>query len=839
MAGQANMETNNESKVFLKRTPDSNRKIFSDGDFHEDQKEKDIEAPKELSKKVIHFFDFMFKLSMFAIFAGVPLFFTDLPFQGAAFDKQIYFYFWTLIALITWASKCGYMGEMKIRKTPLDIPIIAFWMAYLLATIFSVDRWHSFFGFFGDPSRGFLNITALVVTYYLILSNFNASFFKWIFKGIIISGSVMVIWSFLAILGIKIMPNAWLAYFPISFPGSIESLSVFLSALVPIFIVSIFKIQENKNLNEKKKLTFSIIQLIILAMDLFLIFVFYVYAQWSGFFIGLPGILIGMILFLVFILSKNVRPKGAWSVIPMAVFVIILTFWMIGQVNLSKINLPVSVNVPYATSLTIAKDSLKSNFFFGSGAANYGYAFSKNLPAGFDNMGIRFFQGQGVIIEAISTIGVVGTVLLIILILTFLSVALFMLSRDREKNKIYSLGILTAAVIMLANVLMIRTEASLLIYSIILLSLSLAVLYLESNAKEDFINFSLKASPKFALTLAFIYLLIFASVAFLFVFFGKVYVADLKMGSAAREATPSEAGSIAKIAQAISINPREGKYFTRLGQEYMALTNQEMLKEEKDRSVDKIQTYLTLAIQAGKRGEDLMKNDVTTVEALAQIYENAGLYVGDALQLAEDTYNRAKELEPNNPDILVKLGQIKLKMVALKKDDNEKKQTVEDARDLFQKAIEVRGNYSPAYYNLSLSQEALGDLDKAIENMANAAMLEKGNINYVFNLARLYQARGKNDDLKTAESLYKQILGVNDKEINTHFNLGLLYEKDNKKAEAVDELKKVIELLPEGSTEAKTQIEKMISNIQNGIPNTAENLGLTKPATSEQNQTNQ
>lgn len=785
-------------------------------------KPRESVGEKEPSQKIIKIFDFVLRFSLFAIFLGIPLFFTSFSFQGIAFEKQMYFYFWTLIALVAWASKSGYSGEMKIRKTPLDIPILAFWLTYIAATVFSVDRWHSFFGFPGDPSRGLLNITAIIVVYYLILSNFDGKMLKWIFRGIIISGAIMTFWSLLAVLGIKIIPDSIAPFFPFSLPGSIESLPVFLGALIPILMVSILKIQENEGLTKGKKNIYSISMLIILAADLFLIFSLFAYTQWAG-------ILTGIVLFLVFILSKVVRPKETWAIIPMGVFVLILIFLMIGQVNISKINLPLSVNVPYPTAFNIAKDSLKDSFFLGYGTANYGYAFSKNLPGSFNNMGVRFLQGQGIVLESAATIGAIGTVLLIILLLIFLGVALFMLSRDKEKNKLYSLGALAAAMIMLVNILMIRVEASVLIYGVLLMSLAVAILYFESNARRDFINFSLKASPKFALALAFIYLLIFASVVFLFVFFGKIYVADLKMGSALKESKISEEGSIAKIVMAININPREGKYFTRLGQEYMTLTNQEMIKEEREKNIEKIQNYLTLAIQASKRGEELMKNDVTTVEALAQIYDNAGLYVGDALALAEEKYSRAEELEPGNPDLLVKIGQIKLKIATQEKNDTEKKRIVEESKDVFQRAADLRKNYAPAYYNLALTQEALGDLDKAIENMSSAVSFQKNSLNYVFNLARLYQSRNKGDDTKTAEGLYKQILGVNDKEINAHFNLALLYEKNDKNGEAVEELRKVLELLPEGSDQAKSQIDKMISNIQNGIENTAENLGIDQP----------
>ena len=111
-----------------------------------------------------------------------------------------------------------------------------------------------------------------------------------------------------------------------------------------------------------------------------------------------------------------------------------------------------------------------------------------------------------------------------------------------------------------------------------------------------------------------------------------------------------------------------------------------------------------------------------------------------------------------------------------------------------------------------------------MESAQKAFNFERSSINYAFNLGRLFQARGKGEDNKNAETLFRQILGVNDKEINTHFTLGLLYEKTDKKKEAIDEYKKVVELLPATQSDVKTRIEKMISNIQAGIENTPENL---------------
>lgn len=788
------------------------------------------ESSEKSNSKIVKVLDAIIKVSIFAIFFGLPLFFTGVAFQGITFEKQIYFYFWILLALVAWGSKSGYVGEMKIRRTSLDIPIFAFWIFYLIATVFSVDRWHSFAGFFGDPSRGFISISAMIVLYYLILSNFSESLLKMIMKAIALSGAVAVIWELLKIFNVKLfMPQSFWDNSPISTFGSLQSSAIFACFLVLIFLIAVLKVQTNESLSSRKKIIYSVSLSFLIGASLMIVLAFYNYLPIFGRF-PLIGLVVGTAFFLIFILAKIVRPKDAWKLLPMVVFILVLAFLMIGSVNLARVNLPFNVSVPYNTSLEITKNGLKDNFFIGSGPASYGYVFSKHLPQNFDNMNIRFFEGEGIFLESLASLGIVGTVLLVIVLLTFLGTSMFLLYREKEKNKIYSLGMMAATLVLLVNAMIAQTEGTILIFLAMMAAVTTGTLFMESDIKEKFWNFSLKASPKFALTLAFISLLIFASVAFLFVFFGKIYIADIYMGKAVRAGSISEDNSVSKVVRAIGLNNKEGRYFTRLGQEYMVLTNQEMLKDEKSRDVNKIQFYLNAAVQAGIRGRDMMKNDVTAAETLAQIYENSGMYLIEGLDLADQEYTAALALEPNNPNFYVRLGQIKTKKAGTKEKQEDRKKLVEESRDLFQKSIDIRNSFDSGYYNLALAQEALGQTDEAIDAMTKAVRIQNNNINYVFNLARLFQSRGKNDDNKIAESLFKQILGVNDKEINTHFNLGLLYEKTSRKSEAIDEYKKVSDLLPEGSEATKDQLDKMIGNIRRGVENTPENLGLAKTA---------
>lgn len=806
-----------------------NRTSFPEGNEKEGEK----------NTKLVDFFDKLITVSLVALFFGLPIFFTGLTFQGIVFEKEIYFYFWLLIALIAWATKAVITGEMKIRRTPLDIPIAIFFFVYLLATVFSVDRWHSFWGFFGDPSRGLINIIALILAYYLIFSHFTWERFKWIIGGVVAANFLVAVWSILAIRGINFLPQKIASFSPISLLGSITGLGVYLSLMIPILMSLVFKVS---GIEIKWKRNFSTYFLLsVILLDFFLLFSLSAYLFSSkNFFDASLGLVVGLSFFLIYILARIVRPLQKWTWLPMVSFAFILAILMIGNINFSKINLPAEVSPAPGLSYSVAKESLKDKFFLGAGPGQYGYAFSLYKPQEFNNnslYNLRFYNGSGVFFESLSTIGILGTIGMILVLLTFLGVIIYLLSRDKEKNKIYSLGFVSAAVIFLINALILKMNGSILLVGIILGILAIAVVLKESGSEENNLNLSLKASPKFALTLAFIFMIVATGVIFLFIFIGKVFVADMYIGSANRETKISEEGSTAKVLKAIKLYGKEGRYYSRLAQEYMALVNQEIAKGESERDLNKVQVYLNNSIAAANMGKDLMKQDVLATEVAAQVYESAGAYVSDSLPLTEATYKKALEMEPENPSFYIKLGQVKESLAANKKEEAEKKQLINEAGDLFQKAIEKKSNFDAGYYNLALVKQALGDLDGAVENMEKAVTFNNQNINYFYGLAGLLQSRNKNEDAKNAESIYKKILEARPNEVNVHFSLGSLFESQKRKQEAIDEYQKVLDNLPAENKETRDRISKMISNVRNGVPNNAETLGISTPATQEKSET--
>lgn len=776
--------------------------------------------------KTARLFEAVITVSLVALFFGLPLFFTGLTFQGIAFEKQMYFYVWLLVALVAWVSKGVTTGDMRIRRTPLDIPILLFWLFYVVAAFFSVDRWHSFWGFFGDPSRGVISITALVLSYYLILSHFSVARFRLIFGGFLISSLVLVVWSFLALMNIHFLPGVVERYAPISLIGTVSTLATYIGLLIPLFLTGIFALWKDDTQKKRLRITLTTLLFIGLALSLFLLLVLYAFVPWVV-------VLGGLSFFMIYILAQIVRPAEQWTWVPMLVFAMVLGFLMIGSNSLARATLPVEVSPNASLSWQIAKETLKEHFVAGVGPGNYGYAFSMFRPMEYNQNSLytlRFYQGTGLFFESLAAIGVGGTILLLIVWFAFLSVGLYLLTYEKQRNKVYSLGFWTVVVMLFIAAFITPINGSLLLLGALLSILALGILLLESGSEEKYLNLSFKAAPKFALALAFIFMVVSAGVAFVFVFMGKVFIADLTAGKAVRLASvaPSRDATVL-LAQATTRYPQEGRYFTRLGQEYISLANVEAGKGEQERDVETVATYVRFAVLAGETGRRLMPNDVMAAESLALIYENSAVYASDALPKAEELYTRSQELEPHNPLYFLKLGQVKRAGGDAKPEGAERTALYTEARDYYQKAIDEKKDLAVAHYNLAIVLARLKETDRAIDSAAEASRIDQKNLNYRYNLAVLYQLRGKDGDEKKAEDIFLDILKQNEKLIDVRLSLGLLYEKQEKKQAAIDEYQKIVDLIPadaEGNLkQTRDQVQTLIANVRSGVGN------LKSPAT--------
>lgn len=787
------------------------KEYFTD---QKDNLQSQIGDLNERKKSIIGGIDKLMVISLFMMFFGIPLFFTGFTFQGIVFEKQIYFYFWTLLALISWAAKGAILGEMKIRRTPLDIPIFSFLAVYILATIFSVDKWHSFWGFFGDPSRGLMSVIALIIVYYLIVSNFTKVRMQWMIGGLVSSSVLISLWSLLLFMGIDIIPDSAKPFVPFNLIGTSIGLKLFVGAMLPLIMLVIFKMNTE---GSRMKKFFSYALLLVIPINLFLTSILYEK-------VSAIVIMIGVGFLLLYILSHVVRPKAKLIWVPMVVFVLTMIVLMVGKNDFSRVDIPLEVSPNAEISWEITKGSLKEKALLGSGPATYGYDFSAFKPQEFNNntfFELRFYQATGMFFETIATIGILGTLAFLALIIVFVNIAIYLVSKDRDKNKIYSLSLLATILILMTGSFLMRVEGTILLITGLLGALGMATMLWESDVEEKAINLSLKASPKFALTLAFLFIIISSGVAALFVYIGKAYVADIYAGAGLRSPDVSEK-SVTNIVKAMELNNREGRYYSRASQEFMALANKEALKPAEEQDLNLIKENINKSLAYGKASVEYMPNDALTISVLAQIYENAGLFVADTLKLSVESYESILKIEPHNPIAYLKIGQIKITMATAEQDETKRMELVEQAKESLNIAIEKKPNLDVAYYYLSITQNASGEESEAIISVSNAVQLNPNNITYLFNLGRLYQNRNEGDDNKNAQKIFEYILTVNADDVNTNLALGLLYERMGEKDKAIKKYEKVKESVTGDSEDEKStreQLKKMIENVRAGISN--------------------
>jgi len=99
------------------------------------------------------------KCSIYLLVFLLPLFFLPFSFEAFEFNKQYLLFFLVSIGLFSWIAKMVLVDkEIRFKRSPLDIFILAFLFTAILSAIFSVDKSSSLFGFYGRFSDGLIGL---------------------------------------------------------------------------------------------------------------------------------------------------------------------------------------------------------------------------------------------------------------------------------------------------------------------------------------------------------------------------------------------------------------------------------------------------------------------------------------------------------------------------------------------------------------------------------------------------------------------------------------------------------------------------------------------------------
>lgn len=784
------------------------------------------------------------------IFALCPLFFTGLASQGIGFEKMIFFYFFVLIGIVAWVTKGVIVGELNLKRTPFDIPILALIAAFIVSTILSVSSKDSLLGSYGNSAKSLVALIIFVLFYYLVVNNIDARKIKIFFWSFLGSASAVVIFSLLQLKGIFLFPMAITKSISFNPLGSLSGLTMYLVIMLPLFIVGIAQIKEiapaiNKALIIPCKVFFGLMALgamVILALL-------------NGFTFW-PAAIVGVVILLMFFLAKIIKISNNNLLIPLAAFLALIIFLVLGNFNIINLQLPAEVSLSRTASWNIAKESIKDNPVFGSGPSTFYYSFSKYKDMVFNSSplwNIRFDSASGSIFELLTSVGIVGALAAVIIFLIGLSISFLTLikSENKEVNSIL-LALFASFITAMIFSLLFSVNNSLLLTIILVAVLSVSASLVMYPERFKDLKLSFRASPKYALALAAIFLSVSAGVVVLFTMGLKMYLADIYARNSVLAATNEQ--KIVDLNRAIALAPYQDVYYLSQANNYMALANQEAISGQ---GSEQIQNNLSLAIETGKKSVDISPNKAANNESLALIYENASFYTRGALEWAETYYKKVGELEPTNPTPYLRLALVNMARSNVETDQKEKEFYIDEAIKKYDEAIAKKSDLAAAHYGKAIAYEKLNKIDESIDNLKKANLVSQGNLDYRFELGRLFYNRGvtspkmaqtdpkqiaendinpdgtaqgetgenisvqsnsvtgavikRNEDLNNAEQLFLSILQQNPNHANSLYSLAVLYMKIGERDNTKIMVDKLLEILPEDAT--KEAVRKQFESL--------------------------
>ncbi len=210
------------------------------------------------------------------------------------------------------------------------------------------------------------------------------------------------------------------------------------------------------------------------------------------------------------------------------------------------------------------------------------------------------------------------------------------------------------------------------------------------------------------------------------------------------------------------------------------------------------QEFFGNAVQSAQLATVIDPQNYQNWMTLGRVYGSVvSLNIEGAYENTIQSYEKALELNPNNPLVYLTLAQL-----AVIRGNNE------EARNFIFQALEKKNNYTPAVFLLAQIQVQEGNLEEAITSVEAATILDPRNPVTFFQLGML--RLNQNDDLGVINAL-EQAVALNETYSNARYFLGLAYYRVGKNQDAIDQFERVASLNPEND-----QVKTILNNLRSG-----------------------
>ena len=491
------------------------------------------------------------------------------------------------------------------------------------------------------------------------------------------------------------------------------------------------------------------------------------------------------------------------------VFAVCLAFYFFGpKIGLflqDKGVVTQEVRPSWTATWTITKSSMNEswkNYLIGAGPNRFSDKWATYKPAGVKETAFwntDFSVGVGRVPSLPATVGLLGTLawLLFILLPVYYAIKLVFFSSAENITKSTVMASLIAYLYLWIFSAIYFTGTVILALTFISGGILVALL-VKAGAIGNF-EFSYLKDPRvgFAAVLILVVLVI-ATVSGGYTIFNKFYayrMFDESLRVINNDGNIDKAENL--LDRAIARDPQDVYY--RALSEVEILRMRQILNEQ---GVDqkalytKLQGALEKASASSRKAIELNDTNYLNWFSLGKVGEAVVplKVVQGAYTLALDSYNKALELSPNNPMVLLGLGRLELA-----------NNNIPKAREYVDKALIEKTNYREALVLLSQIEASKGNLSEAIEKIEQALIWAPNDIGTLLQLGVLKYTK---KDYDGAIETLDKVIALNPQYANAKYFLGLSYSKLGKEDKALEIFKEIKATNPNNA-----EIQKLIDQL--------------------------
>jgi tetratricopeptide (TPR) repeat protein len=746
------------------------------------------------------FCEVILKYSIYSLVFLLPILFLPWTSDALDFNKQTLLVLLVFVALFSWLAKVLISGRFSINLNKTHIAVLVLFLVFLVSTIFSQDRYGSFWGLPRVTSESLLTVISLALLYFLVSNVFTK---KEIHTSIILlalSSLLAVFAGVLQLFGLY-LPLGFIKSTSFNTIGLVGIFGLFVAVLLPLLII--LEIYSKKWL----KIVFAIgIVLSIIS----LVLINYSMVWWV--------VLIGCALLMLFSMLQKDLFDLRWLGLPIF-FLVVALFFLILNPQLPVPARAVEIYLNQSATFDVALKTLKDRPILGSGPGTFIFDFSKYKKVDFNQgalWNIRFDTGGSKILTVLATTGILGFVSFLALIATALLYGVkFILNKGpiygREGDNGYSLalsgGILVGFVSLTISYFLYSSNLSL---DFLFFFLMACFIGLTGQNKKEFL---LNPASFLTLGVTFVFTLFFIFGLGLLILDGQRYLAEVNYsrGISLFVSGQKDQGS-EKIESAVRLNPNADIYLAQLAQVYLSklgdvIDDQKMSQEDKNKTV---QLLINNSINAAKISTDASPKNVSNWSIRGYIYQSLIGLVPGSEDWALKSYDEAINLEPFNPYYPTQQGVAYMaKAATVDKDSAGKKsQDLDNAKKQFDKAVQLKSDYASARFQTAMVYQAQGKTDQEVAALEDAKKYSPNDVGLLFQIGVVYYQEGNYD--KAKQNL-EAAVNISPNYANALYFLGLAYSKLGQVDKAIAQFQKVSNLNPNS-----TDVNKIIENLKAG-----------------------